>query len=119
MNSKMDSQWQELFEAAMTEVAKWREEHLGATFREIEDELDRRLAQVRAQLLQDLVHRSPKADLRGRPAKERPVCSKCGEPLAANGQHRRELTTNYEQKVAITRSYGRCPECGSGFFPLG
>ena len=119
MTSKLDRHWQELFEAAMTEVAGWREQHLGATFSEIEEELDTRLAQVRTQLLQDLVHRSPNADLRGRQAEERPVCPECGEPLAANGQHRRELTTNYEQRVVITRSYGRCSECGSGFFPPG
>lgn len=119
MSSKLDRRWSELFEAAMTEVADWREQHLGATFSEIEEELDRRLAQVRGQLLQDLVHRSSSADLRGRPAEERPVCPECGEPLAANGQHRRELTTNYEQRVAISRSYGRCPQCGYGFFPPG
>lgn len=119
MASKFDRHWQELFEAAMTEVAEWRAQHLGATFSEIEEELDRRLAQVRARLLQDLVHRSPQADLRGRPAEERPVCPDCGEPLAANGQHQRELTTTYEQRVALTRSYGRCPDCGHGFFPPG
>jgi ribosomal protein L34E len=119
MSSKFDRHWPELFEAAMTEVAEWREQHSKATFNEIEDKLDRRLSQVRAQLLQDLVHRSPNADLRGSRAEERPVCPECGEPLAANGQHRRELTTFYEQRVTITRSYGRCPECGGGFFPPG
>ncbi len=117
MSSKTDRDWQTLFETAMTEVAEWREEQRGATFSEIEGKLDERLAEVRAQILQDLVHQSPTADLRGRPSEERPKCPECGEGLAANGQHTRELTTNYEQSVAITRSYGRCPECGGGFFP--
>ncbi len=119
MVSEIDRDWQILFETAMTEVAKWRKEEARATFSEIEGKLDERLAEVRAKILQDLVHQSPKADLRGRPSEERPKCPKCGKALAANGQHTRELTTNYEQRVAITRSYGRCPECGGGFFPPG
>ena len=119
MTSKIDERWQELFEAAMSEVADWRREHSRASFAEIEEELDKQLAEVRVQMLQDLVESSPRADLRGQPREERPKCPECGEPLAANGQHTREVTTTYEQRVQLTRSYGRCPVCGCGFFPPG
>lgn len=119
MNSKIDEHWQKLYEEAMTDVVEWRQEHPQATFNKIEEKLDSRLAQVRAQLLQDLVKMSANTDLRGRPAGERPLCPECGKPVAANGQQQRELITSYEQKIAIRRSYGRCPECGHGFFPPG
>jgi uncharacterized protein with PIN domain len=119
MTSKIDERWQELFEAAMSEVADWRREHSRASFAEIEEELDKQLAEVRARMLEDLVESSPRADLRGQAKADRPKCPECGEPLLANGQHTREVTTTYEQRVQLTRSYGRCPECGCGFFPPG
>jgi predicted RNA-binding Zn-ribbon protein involved in translation (DUF1610 family) len=119
MTSKIDERWQELFKVAMSEVTAWRGEHSRASFTEIEEALDKQLAGVRARLLQDLVESSPRADIRGRAKEERPKCPECGEPLLANGQHTREVTTTYEQRVQLTRSYGRCPVCGRGFFPPG
>jgi hypothetical protein len=80
MTSKIDKRWQELFEGAMSEVSGWRREHSRASFTEIEEELDRQLAGVRAQLLQDLVESSPRADLRRRAKEDRPKCPECGEP---------------------------------------
>ena len=119
MNSKIDERWQELFEVAMSKVSAWRREHKKASFTEIEEALDQQLSGVRAQLLQDLVERSTSADIRGQAKEDRPRCPECGEALLANGQHTREVTTTYEQRVPITRSYGRCPKCGCGFFPSG
>lgn len=119
MDSKIDERWQELFEVAMSEVSAWRRAHRKAGFTEIEEALDQQLSGVRAQLLQDLVERSANADIRGQAKGDRPRCPECGEALLANGQHTREVTTTYEQRVPITRSYGRCPKCGCGFFPSG
>lgn len=119
MSSKFDKHWQGLFEEAVTEVAEWRQKHPQATFNKIEEQLDTRLAQVRTQMLQDLVQMSANTDLRGRSPTERPLCPECGKPLVANGQHTRGLITTHEQRVTIRRSYGRCPECGHGFFPSG
>ncbi|MCP4361801.1 MAG: hypothetical protein GY796_27635 [Chloroflexi bacterium] len=78
MTSKLDEYWQGLFEEAMTEVAEWRQQHPQATFNKMEDKLDTRQAQVRAQLLQDLVQMNANTDLRGRPPGERPLCPECG-----------------------------------------
>ncbi|MBN1217704.1 MAG: hypothetical protein JXM69_02150 [Anaerolineae bacterium] len=119
MTSKVDKRWQDLFTAAMSEVAEWRGQHKKASFTEIEAALDKQLSGVRAQLLKDLVESSPRADLRGQPKEERPRCPECGEPLVANGQHTRKVMTTYEQQVELRRSYGRCPACGCGFFPSG
>src|SRR5512137_1538408 len=99
MTSKIDKRWQELFEVAMSEVAGWRGQHLGASFTEIEEKLDKQWAGVRARLLQDLVESSPRGDWRGQPREKRPKCPECGEPLLANGQHRRAVTTTYEEQV--------------------
>lgn len=72
MTSRLDGRWQELFEAAMSEVAEWRREHSRASFVEIEEKLDKKLAEMRVRLPQDLVESSPRADLRGQPKEERP-----------------------------------------------
>ena len=119
MTSKIDKRWQELFEVAMSEVSEWRGQHKRASFTEIEEALDKQLSEVRAQLLQDLVESSASADIRGQAKEDRPTCPECGEALLANGQHTREVTTTHEQRVQLTRSYGRCPVCGCGFFPSG
>jgi uncharacterized protein with PIN domain len=119
MTSKIDERWQELFEAAMSEVSAWRGHHKKASFTEIEEVLDKQLSEVRAQLLKDLVESSASADIRGQAKKDRPRCPECGGALLANGQHTREVTTIYEQRVQLTRSYGRCPVCGCGFFSSG
>lgn len=117
MSKKRDEQWSELFESAMTEVATWRKTHPKAKFNEIEEKLDNKLAQVRRQLLQDLAQSSSATDIRGLEAEKRPLCPECKVPLVANGQQERELTTTYDQVVKLERSYGRCPQCGRGFFP--
>lgn len=119
MTSKIDERWQELFEVAMSEVSAWRDQHKKASFTEIEAALDKRLSEVRAQLLKDLVESSASTDIRGQAKEERPRCPECGEALVANGQHTREVTTTHEQRVQLRRSYGRCPICGCGFFPSG
>jgi predicted RNA-binding Zn-ribbon protein involved in translation (DUF1610 family) len=119
MTGKVDKRWQELFEVAMSEVSEWRGAHKKASFTEIEEVLDKKLSGVRAQLLQDLVESSASRDIRGQAKEDRPRCPECGEALLANGQHTREVTTTYEQRVQLTRSYGRCPVCGCGFFPSG
>ena len=119
MTSKIDERWQELFEGAMSEVSVWRDQHQKASFTEIEEALDKQLSGVRAQLLKDLVESSASADIRGQAKEDRPRCPECGEALLANGQHTRAVTTTHEQRVQLTRSYGRCPVCGCGFFPSG
>lgn len=117
MTSKLDEQWQRLYEEATKEIKEWREGHPQATFNKIEETLDRRLAQVRVQLLQDLAQMSVNTDLREQPIEARPCCPECAKPVAANGQHKRKLITSYEQTITIERSYSRCPDCGHGFFP--
>jgi predicted RNA-binding Zn-ribbon protein involved in translation (DUF1610 family) len=119
MNRKKEKGWQELNEIAMQEISEWRAEHSKASFTEIEETLDRRMAEVRAHILKELLEDSPRADIRGEAKESRPACPECGTGLIANGQHTREITTTYEQRIELTRSYGRCPECGCGFFPPG
>ena len=109
------ARWLELAEEALLGMRDWRAAHPRATWKEIEAELDGRLARLRGQVLGDAARASPLADFRG--AAERPPCPACGAPLRAVGQHRRRLVTDHEQVVTLERTYGRCPACGAGVFP--
>jgi hypothetical protein len=105
----------ELAEEALLGMRDWRAAHPRATLKEIEAEVDARLARLRGQVVQDAAQASPLADFRG--AAERPSCPHCGTPLRAAGQHRRRLVTDRGQPVELERTYGRCPACGAGLFP--
>src|SRR6185437_10133433 len=49
---------------------------------------------------------------------ERPSCTTCGKPLSMRGHHTRFIQTSGGEAVKLTRTYGTCPQCGQGFFPL-
>lgn len=94
-----------------------RVQHPTATLAEIEEELDKRMASMRAGLLQDLAMASTAADVAGTQAQERARCPTCGGMLQERGKQVRKLVTYGEQSVRLERSYGYCPTCGVGFFP--
>ncbi len=119
MDFDFDARWHDLAEEVTSGMKEWRLQHPRATLREIEQALDERLAKMRARMLQDAALASTAADIQSASEEERPVCPECGTPLAGRGTARRELTTQHNQTVALTRSYGVCPQCGAGFFPPG
>ncbi len=119
MNFDFDAKWDELAEEVLSGMKEWRLQHPRATFREIEQALDERLAKMRARMLQDAALASAAADIKQAQEAERPVCPECGAALVAHGSATRALTTQHNQTVALKRSYGVCPQCGAGFFPPG
>jgi YgiT-type zinc finger domain-containing protein len=97
-------------------MTEWRQQHPQATLREMERELDARLSQLRAKMLEDMVAVSAVADW---PAGAGPRCPECGQPMVKEGVRRRELTTHGGQALHLQRQYAQCPACGAGFFPSG
>ncbi len=100
------------------DLTAWRRQHPQATLQEIEQELDARLAHVRAQWLGDLAQASTAADWRSAPPPDRPVCPDCGTPMRPRGTHTRQVKTQGNHIVTFERQYGICPAYGTGFFPL-
>ena len=113
----MSKGWDKLFEEASHSMEQWRGKHKKATLTEIENTVDKELARVRAQMIQDLALASETADLTKVPSEERPQCPVCGEALTANGQQERTLMTDHEQPVKLKRSKGYCPQCDESFSP--
>ena len=115
----MDEQaWREKSLEILTDVKERRRVHPRATYVEIEKEVHRRMMELEAQILQDLAQASPSREwgkLSGQPAM---LCPTCAVPLQARGKQKRTLQGNGGQQVTIKRTYGTCPQCGAGFFPL-
>ena len=116
---KKQRQWDALHQQASHAIQQWRKEHKKASLTEIENTVDAELAKMRAQMIEDLALASEVADLNDLPLEGRPQCSECGAPLSANGKQKRQLVTEHEQAVNLTRSQGVCPQCGLSFFPPG
>ncbi len=117
MKRDYGSNWQAVAEEAMAGMQEWRVEHLRATMVEIEEELDKRLAKLRVQMLTDTVMASERTEMGGEG--KRMECPECGKAVEARGKQERLLTSQHNQVVRLERSYGVCPHCEAGFFPSG
>jgi hypothetical protein len=93
-------------------MTQLRKEHPKATWAEIEATVDKRMNQLRAQLIQDVVQMGETGEWRQKPEEERPRCATCGKPLVARGEQTRFLQTTGGEAVKLTRTYGTCPNVG-------
>ena len=116
-----DRDWEAAGKELLTRMKAWRLAHPKATLDEIERALDKRMRELRGEMLEDIAQASDLADVRAQPEAERPVCPKCGARLGPRGQEQRTLETDGDQRITLTltRSYAVCPECKAGFFPPG
>jgi len=109
--------WHQLSAEITRGMGAWRLAHPTATLREIETELDARLARLRVRLLEDLALTSTATVWDELPALQQPRCPDCDHPLDDRGAKSRTLQTHGGQELTLTRSYGVCPACGAGLFP--
>jgi predicted RNA-binding Zn-ribbon protein involved in translation (DUF1610 family) len=93
-------------------IQMWRTAHPQATLKDIEQEVDRQLAAVRARLIAATATTGPEEAVP-------PRCPDCGAAMQWDGERTRRLTTSHNESIALTRRYARCPACGTGLFPPG
>ncbi len=113
-NEDVERVVQQLSGEVMLEVKDWRLQNPKATFREIEAAVDGSWARARARLLQEVALASDATKVSGGTE-----CPQCGQCLESRGQGTRSLSTHYDQRISLKRSYGVCPACGTGLFPPG
>ena len=118
-SAEIEARWRELAEEVIIGMKEWRLQHPRATFKEIETALDGLLARVRARMLEDAALASLARNVSAASPEERPKCPECGQGLEARGEETRSLTTNYNERITLKRSYAVCPACGAGLFPPG
>lgn len=108
-----EAEWMAEATAHFRVIADWRQAHPAATWEELEAAVDAESAALRAKVLQDTALASDAVD----PRTTRPPCPRCGTPLQAAGLRTRRLTTDGDRPIALSRTYARCPACGTGLFP--
>src|SRR5258708_20061020 len=106
MQDEFDRRWNKLAQEVLSGMRDWRVHHATATFAEIEEELDTRMARMRAGLLEDLAMGSRAASVGGSQPRERPRCPTCGGELQERGKQIRNLTTPRDPTSHLTRSSG-------------
>lgn len=114
-----EATWQQLNAEVLAEMTAWRRAHPRATLTEIEQAMDQHLAQARAHLFHQVAQDTPATDWRSAPPDEQPTCVDCGVPLRPNGSFTRHVQTQGGVDLALERTYGVCPQCGTGLFPPG
>lgn len=119
MDQEMDRDWQQVSEEVLSGMKEWRLAHPKATMREIEQAVEERVNRLRARLLEDVALASEARDWAQEPEQERPRCPVCQTPLHSRGKRARRLQTTGGLDITLSRSYGTCPECGTGLFPPG
>ena len=113
----VDQPWHALSAEILTGMHEWRLAHPKATLREMETEVDARLARLRARMLEDMALQSVATDWEAARTQEQPQCPQCGLPLHPRGKQARTLQTHGGRDLVLERSYGVCPSCQDGFFP--
>lgn len=91
-----------------TFMRAWRAAHPRATLSEIEDELDRQLRRIRAEMLTETATSG---------AAEQGVCLSCGATLTCRGERTRTLVTDGHAAITLQRPYASCPACSKRAFP--
>jgi hypothetical protein len=110
------SAWHETGARVFQEMEDWRGEHPRATFTEIEAAVEDRLANLRAELIQQEIALRTQAEAE---KSERIPCPTCGQLIEQRGTRERAVTVRGNRPVRLRRRYGVCPACGAGHFPPG
>lgn len=114
---ELHQSWSGMSEDILTGMLEWRLQHPKATFREIEAEVDQRLAVLRAKMIADAALAYAQTEWESGSAEN--LCPTCGKLLEKKGKKKRKLQTRGGQEVELEREYGVCPACGQGIFPPG
>jgi YgiT-type zinc finger domain-containing protein len=109
--------WRSESDEIISGMSEWRIQHPKASLAEIEAEVDKRLAGMRARMIADLALESQSAAWEAGAESEK--CPQCGAKLEKKGKKKRKLATRGGQEIEIEREYGVCPKCGQGIFPPG
>jgi predicted RNA-binding Zn-ribbon protein involved in translation (DUF1610 family) len=117
MFDQTDPKWQKLVAEITSGMKEWVEQNPKATMAEIEREMMRRMAQLQARMMADILR--AKATEQKAAGDERVVCPECGAEMHYRGDRERRLQAQGGQEVVFKRGYAVCPECGAAFFPPG
>lgn len=106
--------WEAGAQAVFLGLRDWRALHPTATLAEIEQEIDRQLAHLRAQVVADVALASAATAVGSDPPA---ACPDCGGRLRDEGPQERTMQTVGHAPVILRRDYATCVQCGRRLFP--
>jgi RNase P subunit RPR2 len=112
-----ENRYKELSDEILREMTAWNASHPKATFLEIEVKARELVSQLEAHLIQASALEQEKEEWSQREEGERPTCPTCQVPLLSGGKRVRQLQATAGRAIHLSRTYGTCPQCGTGFFP--
>lgn len=109
--------WQKLVAEITSGLKEWTHQNPKATMAEIERETIRRMAQLQARMIEDMLH--AKAAEEKAVERETIVCPECEAEVRSRGDRERRLQAQGGQDVVFQRGYGVCSKCGADFSSVG
>jgi RNase P subunit RPR2 len=116
-NMQDETSFKELSDEIIREMKAWNASNPKATFLEIEVKARELVSQLEAHLIQASAGEREREDWAQREERERPTCPNCQRPLLSRGKRVRHLQGTAGRDIHLQRTYGTCPNCGTGFFP--
>lgn len=103
---------QAMEDAVSRKLMQWRREHPRATLTEIEEAVEAELAQLRQELVAEMVQETDVDQ-------SVPPCPQCGQAMVKNGRRQRKLKGKEGETIHLDRQQWRCLTCGATLFPPG
>jgi hypothetical protein len=116
-NMQDEKSFKELSDEILREMNAWNATHPKATFLDIEVKARELVSQLEAYLIQASALEREREKWSEREERERPTCPHCQMPLLSRGKRVRHLQGPAGRDIPLQRTYGTCPQCGTGFFP--
>ncbi len=107
----------EVSEEILREMTAWNASHPKATFLEIEVKARELVSKLEAHLIQESALERETDTCSQPEERERPTGPTCQVPLLWRGKRTRQLQGPAGRAIHLKRTYGTCPNCGTGFFP--
>jgi transposase-like protein len=104
---------QEVANELTRKMSQWRQANPQATLTEIEEAVEAELAQLRTQLVEEMIQRTPEA------SQEEVRCPQCDQNMVKNGRRKRKLKSKEGETIQLERQQWRCLACGTTLFPPG
>lgn len=107
----------DLSEEILVDMDDWQKSNSDATFLEIEEKSRELVSKLEAALIEKVVLEREEESWKGTEGGERPTCLTCHIPLVSRGKRMRSVQGAQGREIRLKRTYGTCPNCGTGFFP--
>ncbi|SRR6266436_5351696 len=107
----------DLSEEIFVDMDSWNKCNPDATFLEIEEKARELASKLEVALIQKSALEREEENWTEKEEGERLTCPNCQIPLVSRGKRTRNLQGAAGREIKLKRTYGTCPNCGTGLFP--